>query len=874
MNKKKLFLPVLITALALVLIYSVKGIYPFGSSDIGYADMYQSFVPFYYRLWDILHGNEPLFYDWHACGGEGFLSVAMIMSYFSPVNIVFLFIKREMILWFMSLFLGIKLCLLSLSFSYAVHRLFKEINTAVHIFLTLLFTFNGFVLLYYTNIQWLDGVIIVPVLALCMKECIDKGKLLSYTFILTFLLAVNYYIGIMSLFWLFFASGLYIVFYKEKGERGKAVLRLGVSTVSAFVIALPVLVPLFLQLFSSNRVSGNAPGYLSALRSFPSLTAKSAGALLLFDIAPAVALLSVLAVKKCLKRKEAFFAVSLIFMLICAVFCEGVNCIFSLLSYNDFPYRHGFMMCFLGLVLSIGLFQIYMKRVKNKGKANVFVVLIAPMLCIASYFAACKYNEFGFYASQRFLLTVIAILLCVLVFICFMGLDRVSGAITAVAVIISSFMLSFALIAPNIAERVNLSKYRVNTPSGYEYDKEAVKGFEQRLIDDGNKIYALLGDNKDPLCKTKCFDYSLNTNYPFETGLYSYSGWTSAVGEGANIALDSLGYCRGANTRMSSTGGTLFSDALLGYRKAVSYRDPKLEKDEVTGLYDYFKGGLPCADEKAVEYQLKGDICEDVNGLYKALSNKNEKILTRYEDIDYVKSDTEEYISFDVDLKEEYAVYADSVDKARFCAYVNGEEVKVSSFVDNDNKLFPAEFNNRMLNLGRFKGKTSILLKSVESAGNSFADIYIEKIEPIKELYKSSVPYDASAKGNVLDITLKGNAFGYVLVPVAYSENFNVYADGAKVDAKPVLNGLLCGVNVNKGEKNIRFVYHLPYVKEVGIFCAIYAVIYILLVKKFKNTEVSPFGEKVIFGFYVSLFSLSIVFVFIIPPVYGIFLNK
>ena len=147
------------------------------------------------------------------------------------------------------------------------------------------------------------------------------------------------------------------------------------------------------------------------------------------------------------------------------MFCEGVNFIFSLISYNDFPYRHGFMMCFLGLVLSTGLFQIYMKRVKNKGKANVFVVLIAPMLCIASYFAACKYNEFGFYASQRFLLTVIAILLCVLVFICFMVLDRVSGAITAVAVLISSFMLSFALIAPHITEYVQLGleEYIKNT---------------------------------------------------------------------------------------------------------------------------------------------------------------------------------------------------------------------------------------------------------------------------------------------------------------------------------------------------------------------------------------------------------------------------
>ena len=80
-----------IAGIGLFIIYFLKGIYPFGSRSIAYYDMPQSFVPLYYRTYDVLHGEKSLFWDWYS--GLGVSVVDALGSFIlSPFNLFFFFV--------------------------------------------------------------------------------------------------------------------------------------------------------------------------------------------------------------------------------------------------------------------------------------------------------------------------------------------------------------------------------------------------------------------------------------------------------------------------------------------------------------------------------------------------------------------------------------------------------------------------------------------------------------------------------------------------------------------------------------------------------------------------------------------------------------
>ena len=45
----------------LLLLYAIKGIYPFGNMTIANADMGQSYMTFYHFLYDVIHNGKNIF---------------------------------------------------------------------------------------------------------------------------------------------------------------------------------------------------------------------------------------------------------------------------------------------------------------------------------------------------------------------------------------------------------------------------------------------------------------------------------------------------------------------------------------------------------------------------------------------------------------------------------------------------------------------------------------------------------------------------------------------------------------------------------------------------------------------------------------------
>ena len=246
-------MPAIITVLIVLVVYTIKGVYPFGNSNIAYYDMNQCYIPSYTRMYEVLHGKDSLLFDW--IEGAGMDMTSSFQSYvFNPLNWFFFFIKPEHVLNFMSVFLAIKLVFISISISYYTKKVY-ELPLQISVVLSLLYTFSGYTIQYYTNIFFLDAVMALPMIILSIKSMCQTKMVVPYILLMTWLLAVSAYQGFMMLlFVLFYSFGMMFLICDKKG-RGVFAARLGISTFASLGISAVSLVPTIIKWTKLSRTS-------------------------------------------------------------------------------------------------------------------------------------------------------------------------------------------------------------------------------------------------------------------------------------------------------------------------------------------------------------------------------------------------------------------------------------------------------------------------------------------------------------------------------------------------------------------------------------------------------------------------------------------
>ena len=229
-----LIIPAVLTVLLLLIVYIIKGVYPFGTSNIAYYDMNQGYVPGFSRIYEIFHGKDSMIFDWLEGAGMDMTSTFQFVV-LQPLNWFFIFLKPDYVLDFMAWLLIIKLVLISLSISFYIKKTYN-MSLMIHIVLSMMYTFSGYILQYYTNIWWLETVAIFPWIVLSLRSMMQDGKYVFFLGLLTFELATCQYMSFMVLmFVLFYSFGLSFV-EEDKVKRRKFVTKLGVTTLISLSI--------------------------------------------------------------------------------------------------------------------------------------------------------------------------------------------------------------------------------------------------------------------------------------------------------------------------------------------------------------------------------------------------------------------------------------------------------------------------------------------------------------------------------------------------------------------------------------------------------------------------------------------------------------
>jgi uncharacterized membrane protein YfhO len=355
---------------------ALRGWAPFGPHSVVLADMRNQYISFFAYLQGVLRGQNSLLYSLAKSPGGNMWDLAATYL-FSPVNLLAgLFPAArlpEALLCVVTLKTG--LCGLTCAlFLCARAEDGPPFATPVTVALSTAYALSGYTTRYFSNVMWLDGVILLPLVALGLRRLFAGRSPWLYLFSLAGALITHYYIGYMLCLFsaLAFALGCLAGAPRRHtlawlGRRAGlfTLASLGAAGLAAFVL-LPVFASLssdskaslgVLQSLAALRGTDGAPrlGILSGLLTVPLATEQDAFPAIpaLFCGAGTTALTGLYFLNTQIRWREKLAAALLLFALITSFHDPGLNLIWH--GFNSpmgFPYRNAFLFPFCAVALA------------------------------------------------------------------------------------------------------------------------------------------------------------------------------------------------------------------------------------------------------------------------------------------------------------------------------------------------------------------------------------------------------------------------------------------------------------------------------------------------------------------------------------------
>ena len=229
MNKKKskvsykiIGCNVFLTLVIYMAVCAISNIYPFGTKSNMIWDLNIQYVDYFAYFKQVLTGDAHIGYSFlKSLGGNA----VGIFGYYlaSPLNLLVVFFKTENLQMFVFLLTAIKLILIAVTFNIYLNKRFAELEDVYVVIATTAFVFSQYMVGQMTNLMWLDGVYLLPVIMLGVYKFVRENKKGILFVSVAVSIIFNWYTGYMNC--------LFIPFYflleealKEK-EEGKVELK-------------------------------------------------------------------------------------------------------------------------------------------------------------------------------------------------------------------------------------------------------------------------------------------------------------------------------------------------------------------------------------------------------------------------------------------------------------------------------------------------------------------------------------------------------------------------------------------------------------------------------------------------------------------------
>lgn len=861
---KDYFLLIGITFLLFIILFIIKGIYPFGNKSLIMGDMAGQITAYYYYLHDSLRSTSSFLVDFTSSNGVNFFG---IIAYYllNPFSLLVLLVERDTIHLFLSVVIALKILVCNISCFYMIKKLFKNMNSLLSVSLALLYGFSAYGLIFFQITAWIDVMYMFPLVVIGLINLFEKDDPKIYIITLTLSLYFNFYLSLMVIIWIFLLSGLFIYIYKKK-DLAKKILSLGISTVLSIGSSLVIILPTYKQISISARLSS---GFNSLLNSkLGPITDKIS----LFIYGPLLFIGLLLLIKDFKKHKKflSFYIPSMILLLIPIIF-EPVNKLLHFGSYASFPYRYGFITS-LFLIIGAGYYFNNLKDIKinisNKRKIISLLITFISSISII-LITIFKLPEFHEQVNKLTLsgnlgLVLILIFMFILIFgsifiIYFInkGFNKYSRSFISIITIVHIACNLFIFVGlPNIQNNI---KNNYNTFNLMYEDKDDYGYFRYKNETDSN-----------------------HKNSSLVTGIPTMDHFSSLTDRSNQETLKLLGYSS-YWTHTHSNGGTIFTDVLLGNKYILSnekeiadytlikkYNDYYFHEYNYDISYGYLIDKNIIVDRDKNTFEIQNDIYNSITGdkdLFKVV-DKVKYHNIELKDKNYtIKKDN--YIEYKVKVKDKSRVYLELLGTLN-----NGTNIKIFELFNiyvNDElykENYPTEFDNGLIDFGEYENETIyIKIEFLEDCYLEKLDIGIMNIDKFNNFRDNYiVNYDIEFNENDINIKIDSDEEKILFIPISNNDSYHLYNNSKELDIINVYDNYI-GIKLSKGNNDITITF-VPSLLKISSILSIIFIMMIFILIKFnlydkilKNKLLQRLAKYI----YITIYSLIILGIFILP---------
>ena len=845
-------------------VFTSLGVGFIGDKTIVSSDMYTQYVAYFGKFKDILSGDGSIFYSFNnSIGGNNIGLFAYYLA--SPLNLLLILFPKSAIGEFIFIIYLIKIGLASLCFSLYISKVYKKKDLFVVIF-SLCYALMSYNICFQMNIMWMDGMMLLPLVALGIEEIILKGKYKLYMIVLFMVVVSNYYIGYMicifSVVYFFYKSIIY-----KKISLPRTFKFFGASFITgglASFLLIPVLISLStgkadFNLFSEAiTIKQNLSSFLSKLfiGSYNMGQVMKSPTNIYCSVMVAELLILYFFNKEINIRNKIASLIVMVFIAL-SFFISTFILLWHGFDYPiGFQYRNSFIFCFFIITLA---YECWLKIKRSNFNGLIITVLF---FAVASIYVS--YGEYDYLDTNKIVSTFIISLCYIIVFMICIKFNEISRIILPLIslLVITELTLNAYLSMKNIKyiDKAHIGEYI-----------ETVSPLIEEVKSLNDNFYRI----------EQVYRNTLN-----DSMLLNYNGLghsSSANEESTGRLIKNFGFKTSTINEIYNMGTTIPIDSILGIKYLISMEEPEFfkcykykqnmfyNKIKTEGNYAVYQNpyALPIAFmvnealESTKSNEAKNKFAYN-NDILKSMVNENYDIYKelnvtdiKLNNLSEVKYDDETVyqkeikgVKATIELTLKAHEYGPVYMFLKSSEYENGFSSKKSnissqngvSITVNSNVKYD-QFTGHGYNIqfiGTYHKDEEITIE-ISVLNDSFSldevQLYYCDMDRFQDIYKNlsyniienTIYKDGYIKGDIkvtADKTLM-----YTSIP--YDEGWNLKVDGEEYDYFKILNGLI-GVKLQPGEHKIEFKYKLPGLR-LGIGISIFSLG--ILILAFKNKK-------------------------------------
>ena len=791
-----LFAPILATILFLILA-AANNIAPIGKNAVSWCDLNQQGIPLLNQFKDILEGKFSLNGNLSA-GGMSYFGV-FFFYIASPFSFLVVFVNKADMQAFANVLIMLKIITSSLTVSIYLKWKYPNLNPIIILALSIFYSFSGYVMMYFQTLTWLDMIYLFPLLMLGVDLLIERKKMLPYIIFSTLIVCINYYIGIMAIFYVIFYFSLTVLFRRKEENIKDICFKFLFASFIALLLSMITIIPSLIDYKESSRTISVIESLEQ--QSFISYYETSVPLVL------GVSILIPLSISK-KYSKEKIIRLILIILLTIPLFIEPINKMWHYGSYQGFPSRFAFINIFLMLDIVALSFKERDKYVIKENKLEfVLGIIIASLIIFFSFMFLNIYLEENMDIINRYARTLwgdnnsfIALLkyyFIILIFITILSLLREFK-------VMPKYNIGITLLSFSILEAIFSFRVYMVTPS---HTQDTYKDYYSvsNMIDD-DSYYNVKSDYKIE-----------NVNDIGAMGYNSFGHYTSLTPKGYMDGLKKLGYSS-YWMEVGNYGGSLFSDSLLINKYTISKGNIFSSEHYHISENKVYPLGLTTKSNLSKYKNLSGNRVDINNQIYEAMFNDNNLFNTyNYSSLENVIDNTDSNIKFklentdntgiiryDINITNKTRLYFEAFDK-----YTNdlSQSInnKITIKVNNRTKRsgYPSKAYNGFVDLGEYENKhlkvDIIINKSINASSFNLFGLDIVKYENTFNDIKSA---DIKYVNNHFKGSYEAEADEYMFLPIAYSKNIKAKINNKNAEVIRVFDGF-SAIKLEKGNNII-----------------------------------------------------------------------